>query len=248
MINQGNDVPEKTIALFRFEEFTNLNMEDIIKKPNKKRDWAPWFVYNCLPFMVANEYGFNIVLNCDINFIWNGGDAKEDLQITYIENKETKGKLSPEVKSDFGHGIITISTPFVLRTPPGINLMTISPPNEILKNLTVLTGSVESDNIRMPFTLNLRVQEPNVLTHIPAGTPLSTIIPIPRYFADGFTIKNAEDLFEDSVVVEEVNALYDHQFRREFQKEYEKQGDPLFDRLYLKGRDIYNNIFPNHQR
>jgi len=36
MINQGNDVPEKTIALFRFEEFTNLNMEDIIKKPNKK--------------------------------------------------------------------------------------------------------------------------------------------------------------------------------------------------------------------
>jgi len=198
--------------------------------------------------MVANEYGFNIVLNCDINFIWNGGDAKEDLQITYIENKETKGKISPEVKSDFGNGIITISTPFVLRTPPGINLMTISPPNEILKNLTVLTGSVESDNIRMPFTLNLRVQEPNVLTHIPAGTPLSTIIPIPRYFADGFTIKNAEDLFEDSVVVEEVNALYDHQLRREFQKEYEKQGNALFDRLYLKGRDIYNNIFPNHQR
>ena len=32
------------------------------------------------------------------------------------------------------------------------------------------------------------------------------------------------------------------------QKEYEKEGDYLFDRLYLKGRDIYNNIFPNHQR
>jgi hypothetical protein len=126
--------------------------------------------------------------------------------------------------------------------------MTISPPNEILKNLTVLTGSVESDNIRMPFTLNLRVQEPNVLTHIPAGTPLSTIIPIPRYFADGFTIKDADDLFEDSVVVEEVNALYDHQFRRGVQKESEQEGKALFDRLYLKGRDIYNNIFPNHQR
>ena len=111
------------------------------------------------------------------------------VKIFFNETEKELNKKHPRIDSHFGEGIITIGTPFILRTPPGINIMTINPPNYIIPNITVMTGVIETDNLRRNFTFNLKIQMPNIRVTVPAGTPLAGFIPIPRYFADNFELK-----------------------------------------------------------
>jgi hypothetical protein len=247
MINQGNDVPEKTIAIFMDPDHPSLTfdkIQELVVKPPLKRDWLPSHAYNCLPVNIANQSGFVISANFGFNVIWNGGDAADDIQITYIH--ENNDVPIPRVINHFGHGVISISTPFVFRTPPMVNLMTVNPPNYVLENITVLTGTVEADNIRMPFTMNWRIQKPNIFMSFPKGTPLSGIIPIPRHFCDEFKLEDASNIFNDDIMIEEIQALKDHEIRRSIIQHNTPMQDQ-FDKLYYKGKDIYENSFPEHQ-
>jgi hypothetical protein len=79
--------------------------------------------------------------------LWNGGQSPDDLSIyvyhTSSEYDKIKNKNYISVTSHFGHGILTINFPVQLKTPPGINLMTIAPPNFPLPGLSPMTGVVE---------------------------------------------------------------------------------------------------------
>jgi hypothetical protein len=248
MINDGiNNVPEKTIAifahpfLFDFNHKESNRLSNIIDKPSKKREWFTPHFYRCLPLTIGNQYGFIIKSEFDFSVIWNGEDSKESTIFYFYEEEEVINKKYPMIESHFGHGVITINLPFTLRTPPGVNLMTINPPNYIVPNLTTMTGVVEADNLRRGFTINLKIQIPNMQINIPAGSPLAAIIPIPRYFADSFELKYAEDIFSENEIVEELQAEADAITHRE---DVETGGSA---RHYLLGKDVYGNIFSDHQ-
>ena len=247
MINQGNDVPDKTIAVFtdpfksNFENKERYRLSNIIDKPSKKREWFDPHFYRCLPLTIGNTYGFIIKSEFDFSFAWNGGIGADAIFFEFDGNKGDLNKLYPRIESHFGNGIISINPPFTLRTPPGVNLMTINPPNYIIPNVTVMTGVVETDNIRRHFTFNLKIQIPNIKVMIPAGTPLAAIIPIPRYFADSFELKYAEDVFSENEIIEEMQAQEDADIHRN----YVETGGA--GRHYLLGKDVYGNPFPDHQ-
>ena len=199
MINQGNNVPDKTIAIFPYTKELSLNKNrvyDIIDKSPKKRDWFTPHFYRCLPLAIGNQQGFIIKNEFEFSFLWTGGDDLDSLFFEFYEPLEEINKKYPRIESTFGSGIITINPPFTLRTPPGVNLITINPPNFIIPNITVMTGVVEADNIRRNFTFNLKVQMPNIKVTVPVGTPLAAVLPIPRYFADSFELKNDEDILK----------------------------------------------------
>jgi hypothetical protein len=250
MINDGiNNVPDKTITIFPQNGWSYDNLENTIKKPNKKRDWFAPFFYNCLPLAIGNQYGFVISPNFDFNVMWNGGLNPEDVSITMIHEKPLsleEHSLLPQ--GHFGHGILTIVIPFIMRTPPGINLMTINPPNYIINNATVLTGVVEADNLRMAFTVNLKIHEPNRITSFKAGEPLAAIMPIPRYFGDKFELVNCSDIFSKEIVDEENNISKKHEILRFQNIEKSKNNNLQYDKLYFKGKDIDGNEFLDHQR
>jgi hypothetical protein len=192
MINQGNNVPDKTIAVFTSSEYPENSQKqrifNLINKSPKKRDWFTPHFYRCLPLTIGNTYGFIIHSEFAFSILWNGGLNLEDTHIKSMDPKLLEGSY-PNVSSHFGSGIITINPPFFLRTPPGVNLMTINPPNFVIPNITVMTGVVETDNLRRNFTFNLKLQIPNIEVTFPAGSHLSTFIPIPRYFVDSFEVK-----------------------------------------------------------
>jgi hypothetical protein len=258
MINDGiNNVPDNTIAVFAIpHEQQTLNTDRYlqnIKKPEKKRDWFPINAYHCLPLTIGNQYGFVITTDFAFNAIWNGGKEASDTNISFIldNDREHKDSIFPFVRSDFGHGIITVQTPFVFRTPPGINLMTVNPPNYILNNITTLTGVVETDNIRMPFTFNLKIQEPNRLMSFPKGTPIVAFVPIQRYFVDKFSVIDAKNVFNENIINEELEASRKHALKRENNQYKDQSGAKLkevLDRHYMVGEDIYGNKFNDHQR
>jgi len=250
MINQGNNVPDKTIAVFTDQFKCDLESKErdrlynLIDKPSKKRDWFDSHFYRCLPLGIGNQYGFIIKSEFDFSFTWNGENNVNAISFEFDENKGDLNKLYPRIETHFGHGIITINPPFTLRTPPGVNLMTINPPNYIIPNITVMSGVVEADNLRRNFTINLKIQMPNIKVYIPAGTPLGAVIPIPRYYADKFELKYAEDIFDQETIDEENQATMDTDIYRE---QVESTLPNNVGKQYMLGMDIYGNKFPDHQ-
>lgn len=259
MINDGiNNVPDNTIAIFTSPEntedrkyydstlyasFDKDRINTVIHKSPRKRDWFNAQFYRCLPLTIGNQYGFIIKNEIPFLFKWNGGDKAEDLEIKFHE-WTPPSMYFPQISSHFGYGIITLGMPIVFRTPPGINLMTINPPNYIVPNLSVMTGVVESDNLRRDFTINLRVMKSEEWTEIPPHTPLAAILPIPRYFQDGFELKFADEIFDEKILNEEFEAKMEH-YR--FRDEEEPKLHNGLSKHYFNGVDAYGNTFKDHQ-
>lgn len=249
MINDGiNNVPDKTIAVFIQPQkedslLTKDRVLNMVKKSPRKRDWFDPHFYRCLPLVIGNQYGFIISLEFDVALEWNGGLSPQDsIVLTNIQDSEVK---YPRIESHFGHGIITINTPYFFRTPPGVNLMTINPPNYYMPNITPMTGVIETDNLRRNFTFNLKIQMPGIRTIIPAGSPLAAFIPVPRYYCDAFDLKFADDIFDESIISEEEEAVDAADKYRENIEPNLKNG---VGRHYFLGKDVYNNEFKDHQK
>lgn len=255
IINQENGlvVPDKTIAYFPVipePEFKPFNLKDIdlFLKPlnvNHKREWFTPHFYRCLPLSIGNMQGFIFSLPYKIEIFWNGGDTSEDVFIKFFE--DFKPYLDMNFiypNSEFGNGILTIHFPLTLKTPPGINLMTIAPPNFPLPGLSPMTGVIESDNIRFTFTLNIKIDLVNTSIVIEPNYPLVGIIPIPRYFCDSFELKDASNLFSKEIIEEEIRITNKNAKKRKESnsKQYYKP-----DKLYYSGVDVDENKFKDHQ-
>lgn len=248
MINNNKQVPEKTVVIFSDAFDLNSSIEDrerisnIISKPSKKRQWFTPHFYRCLPLTIGNQYGFMIKTEVDFSFVWDGGDHPESVKITFHEDNTKK---YPVIESHFGSGIITVSPPFIIKTPPGVNILTINPPNCIIPNITVMSGAVETDNLNRGLTFNLKIQIPGIEVFVPKGSPIAAFIPIPRYYADNFELKFAEDVFSEDIISEELQANIDSNISRKEIEPFNKNG---VGKDYLLGRDIYGNIFLDHQK
>ena len=252
MINDGiNNVPDKTIAMFTdpiqnsFYYNQKERIYNIIDKPTKKRNWFTPHFYRCLPLTIGNQQGFIIKSEFDFSVIWDGGESKESVKFSFNETQEELDKKHPRIETHFGSGIITINPPFTLRTPPGVNLMTINPPNYVIPNITVMTGVIETDNIRRNFTFNLKIQIPDMEVRFPAGVPLAGFIPIPRYYTDSFELKYAEDVFDSDLVDEEVETFLNEDLYR---VNIESRLPNNVGKNYFKGKDVYGNNFKDHQK
>lgn len=241
-------VPDKTIAFYPImgnEDGKEFDGDvSIFLKPaneNHERNWFTPHFYKCLPLSIGNMQGFIFSTPIAFTVIWNGGDDPSDLEVIIDDDTDIdKTKHNVNVISLFGKGIITLSFPLILKTPEGVNLMTISPPNFPLPGLSPMTGVVESDNLNFQFTLNLKVDLVNAVIKIPKGTPLIGILPIPRYFCDSFKLVSAYDLFNEEDIEKERKLASEHLESRR------KQTDKA-DRLYYRGMDIKGKKFKDHQ-
>ena len=149
------------------------------------RDWLPYTHEKVLSLLLANQFGFIIKSEFDIEVEWDGTDSSESLRLFYDPNEE--GIVS-RVESFFGLGTFTFFFPFTLTTPKGTNLYITQPANFLSPFITVLTDIIESDFFINDLSVTLRLDAPNMRVRIPKGTPLATILPIPRHFVDSFTL------------------------------------------------------------
>jgi hypothetical protein len=240
--NHQNLVPENTILIVTEDDTVNDAVFNIIEplKGHVKRDWFIPHAYHCLPLTIGNQYGFAIKSLYNFTAIWNGGDMPWDVVVN-VENLGSNQNIS----SHFGMGTITIQNRFHFRTPLGINLMTINPPNMFIPNLHNMTGVVETDNLRRDFTFNLRITQPNVEIKVNAGDIISAFIPIPRFFVDSFDIKLANDIVSTEIIENERLAGINFGIeRRTVDIQNHRSGG---SQRYKKGVDIYDNEYYKHQ-
>lgn len=202
-INEDNNlVPDKTIVIVpHSKENGSAYLETVESLKNvPKRDWFTSHFYYCLPLNIGNQYGFIIKSLYDFTLVWTGKTDRESLHI--LIDEETNSKQS--LVSQFGSGILTIQNDFIIRTPPGINIVTIQPPNMFIPGTCAMTGVIETDNLRRDFTFNLKVTIPNYKVVIKKGDALGAFIPIHRGFVDGFEVKYFDSIFSEETIDKEL--------------------------------------------
>jgi hypothetical protein len=241
--DSGLEVPENKILAVPFnyghEDYANI-IEPL--KGNPKRDWFNSHFYYCLPLTIGNQYGFAIKSLIDFDAVWGGGETPESTKIDIL-NKENEGRQF--VGGKFGSGIITIQNTFHLKTPPGINLMTIQPPNYFIHGLCAMTGVVETDNIRRDFTFNLKITTPNIKISVRQGDLIGAFIPIQRGFVDKFSIASVFDFFNKEV--------YDREMQESIRLSVErttvdKERPHLSGRRYFSGTHTDGTKYLDHQK
>jgi hypothetical protein len=240
-------VPDKTIAVIPLEGFDFSKLSEFMKplRDERKRDWFDKHFYRCLPLAIGNTYGFIFYLPFDLNVFWSGYSNPEALVMRSPNDQPFRHTPHVGAISHFGHGILTVELPIMLRTPPHVNLMTISPPNYPLAGLSPLTGVIESDNLRHTFSLNIRVNVVDTWVNIPKNCPIMGLIPVPRYFCDQFVVECADNLFDKETIEGEIYAQKQHAAVRSHLRASSQT--KKVDMSYYTGTDIFGNRFADHQ-
>ena len=159
--------------------------------------------YRCLPLAIANQAGWWIPCPASFTAVWDGGLAKENVQLTFNPPAEKTNLASlfapitvsadqpsavvqsdPRITSHFGNGVVTFSIPYLFRTPRGINLWVKGPTNYIKDGVQPLEGVVETDWLSATFTMNWKLTRPYNMVRFERGEPICMIVPVPRGLAE----------------------------------------------------------------
>lgn len=238
-------VPEHTIVIIPEKEQFKDSARRVIQpfKGNIKRDWFINHAYWCLPLTIGNQYGFGIRSLKTFTATWNGKEYPSGVKVDILEESENPAEQT--ISSHFGMGTITIQNRFTFRTPSGVNLMTINPPNYWIDGIQHMTGVIETDNLRRDFTFNLKITRPNYTIKINKGDFVGCVIPVPRYFVDKHELKFGEEVLTKEQILEEQTAMGDFGIERNTLDRKKPHGN---GRRYFEGKDIYDNVFPDHQK
>jgi len=171
-----------------FHAYETSGRMSLLPRPSRPtREWmdrAPdRFPYRCLPMLIANQWGWDIISPAPFACAWTGGPRVSDLAVEYPDAAADTSKLA---LSHFGMGILTIKVPYLLRTPPGYWTWVKGPANQWKDGIVPLEGIVETDWATSTFTANWKVTRSKTVIRFDAGDVLATLVPAPRAFVERF--------------------------------------------------------------
>lgn len=130
--------------------------------------------YRCLPLVMANQYGWEILSTHHVRASWDGTSKPEGL---FVESLGGDGPL--HCRSHFGEGVLTFQIPFLFKTPDGWNLMVRGPTNSPKDGIVALDGIIETDWTHSTFTMNWRFTRAGTV-EFAVGEPICLFFPIQR--------------------------------------------------------------------
>lgn len=113
------------------------------------------FAKRCLPLMIANQAGWELLNPSGFTAAWQGGD-----ELAAVTIWPDAGMPAFCVTSHFGSGILTWHVPYLFRTPRGYNLLVRGPANRPKDGISALEGIVETDWTAATFTMNWKFTRP----------------------------------------------------------------------------------------
>jgi hypothetical protein len=144
-----------------------------------RREWMVetrnHFAQRCLPLLIANQSGWEILNPTPLRITWNGG---EEIDSVMIESEPDTDAAS--AVSHFGHGIVTWILPYLFRTPAGFNLLVRGPANLPKDGIAPLEGVVETDWSPATFTMNWKLTRPGLTITFEEDEPIAMIVPTRR--------------------------------------------------------------------
>jgi hypothetical protein len=151
-----------------------------------ERQWMDEFSnrhpYRCLPLVVANTTGWELLSPVSFTASWNGGPRADDIRID-PDDDTTPEVLARWAVSHFAGGTITFHTGYLFRTEPGWDLWVGGAPNWVKDGIQPLIGVVETDWLPFPFTMNWRFTRPGLIS-FKKGEPFCFVMPVPHAAID----------------------------------------------------------------
>ena len=141
-------------------------------------DFGDRHPYRCLPMVVANTTGWDLLCPHSFTAWWTGGPNMEDIQIR-PDDGTAPDVLARNVVSHFTRGVLTFHTGYLFRTEPGWDLWTGGAPNHVKDGIQPLSGIVETDWLPFPFTMNWHFTRPGYVS-FKKGEPFAFIMPVPH--------------------------------------------------------------------
>jgi hypothetical protein len=140
-----------------------------------KRDWLDKtpdkHAYRCFPVTSANMVGWNLSLDKDIRFIWDGVNDTSQDHVTILEGEDF-------AYTGRGQSSLSIHTGIVIRSDKNVSIMTINPVNYFNNDFETIATVISTSWLDTGFPLAIRAKIANKEILIKAGEPIATIIPI----------------------------------------------------------------------
>ncbi len=164
---------------------TSGQFNGMLVRPPHARPWMDrtraGFAYRCLPLVIANQFGWEILNPFDIQAFWTGSPEKDGVVVQYLGEPVCKLAVG-----HFGYGILTFMIPFLFRTPPEYNLWCKGPANRPKDGISPLEGVIETDWSAATFTMNWQFTRRNHFVTFARGEPIAQIVPYPRGLVERF--------------------------------------------------------------
>lgn len=179
------------------------------------------FAYRCLPLVMANTHGWEMLCPFAFEVEWDGG---ADLASVVVHTPEKQ----TFVASHFAGGTVTFNPLLVVRTAPGFDLWVTGPTNSFKDGAQGMTALIEADWMPYSFTMNWKLTRPGHRVRFEKDEPFCFFFPIARGAVDACE-PQLQLLSEDPELQEQYGWV---SARRELDR---MAGDPSFLGWYTKG-------------
>lgn len=216
-----------------------------LRVADRHRDWMEAspdrYAYRCLPLVMANQSGWELLSPCAFSAHWDGGAAKEAIRLQF------DGAPSPLIHTHFGSGILTFAAGYLFRTSAGYNLWCKGPTNAPKDGIAPLEGVIETDWAPYAFTMNWKFTRPGTV-QFAADEPIALLVPQRRGELARFATQIRP--ISEQPELQRQYQLW-NQSRSQFIKDLKdpesiarQQG---WQRAYMLGRDSDQNEFADHE-
>ena len=157
-----------------------------IVKSKPKRNWmdstSDKFAYRCLPMSIVNQSSWDVLCPAKIEAYWNGNNSTTDVTVNYPNGSDFKF-----AKSEFGNGILTFHTDFVLTTDGTNSIYCKGPANFHKENIQPLEGIIETFWLPFTFTMNWKFEKPGSVV-FEKDEIMFSFFPIDLNFLESFNV------------------------------------------------------------
>lgn len=191
------------------------------------------YANRCLPLLIANQSGWELLNRGTIRARWGAGDGPGDVLV------EAEGTEDPPT-SHFGRGILTWRIPYLFRTPPGWNLLVRGPANLPKDGASSLEGVVETDWAVAPAFHSWQLTRRDHTVVWEDGEPICTVLPQRRGELEDWR-PETRDVFGDPVLADEYVTF------SESRADFNATRPRAWQKDYFRGRSPGSAVAVEHQ-
>jgi hypothetical protein len=127
--------------------------------------------YMCFPITLTNTLGWGISFKKDIRAIWDGTSHSQGDNVKILEGEDL-------VYTGRGFSTLSFRTGLIFKTDEDVSMLTMPVPNFFIRGMQTMTTIISTSFYKPELPLAIKITEPNREIHIPAGTPVATVLPI----------------------------------------------------------------------
>lgn len=201
------------------------------------------FAYRCLPLVIGNQLGWDLVNPTAFRARWLGGAAPADVQVQPLVAGTRVG-----ASGHFGSAVLTFDVGYLFRTPPNVHLLVTGPLNCPKDGIYPLSGVVETDWTSASFTMNYQFTRPGQWIEFAAGEPFCRIVPL--------SLDLPEQLLPELAVLEDNPKLAEqyrqwsaarNQFNRQLDNPWSSETKQGWQKEYFQGREFAGQRNDGHR-